>query len=70
MASVYIPALFIPITIVSILYGKMAYELKKKSIEVASMSHNNQISQELAEASNNVMKLAFFVTGKLRIFLI
>ena len=59
---IFVPALIIPLTIVLVLYGRMAYLLKRRSIEMASMT--NQISQSSDEASDNVMKLAFFVTGK------
>ena len=62
LAPIFISALIVAMAIVLVLYGKMAYLLKRRSIEMASMS--NQVSQSSAEASDNVMKLAFFVTGK------
>ncbi len=62
LASIFIPTIIIPLIIVLVLYGRMACLLKRRSIEMASMT--NQVSQSSAEASKNVTKLAFFVTGK------
>ncbi len=62
--SIYVPVVLICLIIILVLYGKMAYLLKRRSVEMASMSSNTQINQSSAEASKNVMKLAFFVTGK------
>ncbi len=59
---IFVPAVIIPLTIVLVLYGRMAYLLKRRSIEMASMA--SQVSQSSVEASKNVTKLAFFVTGK------
>ncbi len=62
--SIYVPVVFISLIIILVLYGKMARLLKRRSIAVASISSNTQVSQSSTEASKNVMKLAFFVTGK------
>ncbi len=62
MGPIFLPAVIVPVAIVLVLYGRMAYLLKRRSIEMASMS--NQVSQSSAEASDKVTKLAFFITGK------
>ncbi len=61
---IYVPAIFLPLATTVALYGKIVYMLKRRSIDLASMSHNTQASLRSAEASKNVIKLAFFVTGE------
>ncbi len=62
--AVYVAAIFLPLATTVALYGKIVFMLKRRSIDMASMSYNSQISQSSDEASKNVMKLAFFVSGE------